>query len=94
MCAAVRTTVVSFVCTWTLVAAIPQRSTGSASSIQPPTGRWWQMLRDLVQVGTGVDEGAERHVPGDPAEAVEPGEPTGHRRVPTPRRRTTAQAAP
>ena len=38
MCEAVRTTVVSSVWTWALVAAMPQRSTGSASSRQPCTG--------------------------------------------------------
>ena len=45
MWAAVRTTVVSSTCTWTLVAAMPQRSTGSASRAQPPTGSSSQMLR-------------------------------------------------
>ncbi len=48
----------------------------------------------LVGVGAGVDEGAERHVPGDAGEAVEPGERApavshgrrGHRGV-GPRRR-------
>ncbi len=39
MCDAVRTTVVSSVWTWALVAAIPQRSTGSTSRPQPRTGR-------------------------------------------------------
>ena len=29
---------------------------------------------DLVDVGAGVEQGAERHVPGDAGEAVEPGE--------------------
>ena len=38
MCDAVRTTVVSSVWTWALVAAMPQRSTGSDSRAQPETG--------------------------------------------------------
>ena len=38
MCAAVRTTPVSAVRTCALVAAIPQRRTGSTSSSQPSTG--------------------------------------------------------
>ena len=48
-------------------------------------------LDDLVAVGTGIDEGAQRHVAGDPREAVEPGE-ADHLRAPS--CRSTAQAAP
>ena len=44
----------------------------------------------LFEVGARVDEGAERHVAGDPCEAVEPGRRPGrHRRM-----RATAHAAP
>ena len=53
---------------------MPPRSTGSASSAQPPTGRRSQQLAHLVEVGAGVDERAEGHVAGDAGEAVEPGD--------------------
>ena len=49
-------------------------------------------VSDLVEVRSGVDEGAEGHVARNAGEAVEPGD--RHRRAPTPRRRTTAHAAP
>ncbi len=45
MCDAVRTTVVSSACTWALVAAMPHRSTGSASRPQPRTGSRSTMAR-------------------------------------------------
>ena len=64
------------------------------------------MRADLVEVGPGVDERAERHVAGDAGEAVEPGDGSPARPAvdwpgaaadgePTCRNsRTTAQAAP
>ena len=75
-----------------------------------PEGQPLEQGQHLVEVGAGIEQAAERHVPGDPGEAVEP----GHRARPGPpvdapaRRRTsvttcdaghgsiraTAQAAP
>ena len=43
---------------------------------QPPTRQPLAQLADLVEVGAGVDQRAERHVAGDAGEAVEPGD--GH----------------
>ena len=37
-------------------------------------GRRCEEEADLVEVGSGIDEGAERHVAGDAGEAVEPGD--------------------
>ena len=79
---------------------MPPRSTGSTSRAQPPNGSRSSRRDDLVDVGTGVDEAAEGHVPGDPGEAVEPGDGATAER---PRRRVrpahgsiraTAHAAP
>ena len=56
---------------------------------RPPAHRQTlELAANLVEVGPGVDQRAECHVPGDAGEAVEPGQP-GHLRV-----RRTAQAAP
>ena len=38
-----------------------------------------EQLADLVEVGAGVDERAERHVAGDAGEAVEPGDRAARR---------------
>jgi hypothetical protein len=49
-----------------------------------------EQAADLVRVGAGVDERAQRHVAGDPREAVEPGDrPGGHFSI-----LSTALAAP
>jgi hypothetical protein len=53
-------------------------------------GKLAEQAADLVGVGPGVDERAERHVAGDPREAVEPGDrPGGHFSI-----LSTALAAP
>ena len=60
-----------------LVAPMPPRRTGSASSpsLRPGAAR---AVEHLVEVGAGVHQRAEGHVAGDPGEAVEPG--AGHGR--------------
>ncbi len=73
MWAWVRTTTVSCTVTTACVAAMPPRSTGSASRPQPPNGQPLQQREHLVEVGAGVEQAAEGHVPGDAGEAVEPG---------------------
>ena len=47
----------------------------------PPAERQsLEQAQDLVESGSGVDEAAERHVPGDAGEAVEPGDGPSRRR--------------
>ena len=50
----------------------PEHGLGS----EPPAVKRqaFQEAQDLIEVGAGVEEAAERHVPGDPGEAVEPGQ--------------------
>ncbi len=62
--------------TWTTarVHATPPRSTGSQSELPARQRQPAEQPEDLVQVGAGVDEAAQRHVPGDAGEAVEPGD--------------------
>ena len=59
---------------------MPPRRTGSASSAQPADRQPLAQVADLVEVGAGVDERAERHVAGDAGEAVEPGDGASTRR--------------
>ena len=89
MWAAVRTTAVSSARTWTLVAAMPHRSTGSASSSQPSTGSRPSRARTSSRSAPASTSDAQRHVAGDAGEAVEPGDVRAHLSI-----RSTAQAAP
>ena len=66
----------------------PPRKTGCASSVHPLTGMRSHSERTSSTSAPSVDERAERHVAGDPGEAVVPG---GDRHFSI---RNTALAAP
>ena len=74
MCPAVRTTPLSSV--WTTDVRRADTAALHRFGVEGPSadGDASAQLTHFVEVGARVDEAAERHVAGDPAEAVEPGD--------------------